>query len=186
MIEKLYNKYFQKSRSFLFPALGIKKTNDFIPAGTYISVKDKINPEDIKLICSFKIEDSPEFREFENTMLLSNPLFSEVIRINDYNLYVFDFQIYENDWFNFLLGKYSRFSSVLKRAIKNFYGESSQEYKYMDTYLFPDKYFTVYAKLLDVDVEELKKVGELCDPCDLDKETIKIPVEILEMLSKLN
>ena len=54
MIDKLYSKYFQKSRSFLYPVLGIKKKSSVIPSGTYVSIKDKIGPEDMKLICTFK------------------------------------------------------------------------------------------------------------------------------------
>jgi hypothetical protein len=82
------------------------------------------------------------------------------------------------------MGRYSKLSNVLKRAIKNYYGENSSEYKYIESYLFPDRYFENYAKLLDVEASVLKKVGELCDPCDLDKEKLKIPVDNLENLTK--
>ena len=117
-------------------------------------------------------------------MLLSNPLYHQVLNIQDYCLYVFDYQTYTEDWFNFLLGKYSKLSTVLKRAIKTYYGESSSEYRYIESYLYPDRYFELYAKLLDVDPKIIKKVGELCDPCDLEKEILKIPVADLEILSK--
>jgi hypothetical protein len=184
MIESLYTKYFQKSRSFLFPALGIKRTSNFIPTGVYLSIDDAIQPEDTKLICSYKNDTSEGFKKFEEQMLIGNPLFSHVINIGDYKLYVFDFDIYQADWFSFLLGKYSKLSPVLKRAIKSYYGDTSSEYKYIETYLYPDKYFDIYAKLLDVPVSTLKELGELCDPCDLEKETLKIPVEHLDMLKK--
>jgi hypothetical protein len=97
---------------------------------------------------------------------------------------VFDFHIYKNDWFNFILGKYSKLSNVLKRAIKNYYGDKSTEYKYIETFLYPEKYFSTYAKLLDVDVKLLEDTGELCDACDMEKENLKIPVEDLEILKK--
>jgi len=157
-----------------------------MPSGTYISITDKIEPEDIRLICIFQQTDIEEFKVFEEQMLLSNPLFVEKIPLKDYNLYVFDLEIYQADYFNFLLGKYSKLSAHLKRAIKNYYGEKSAEYKYIETYLHPEKYFEVYAKLLDIDVEILKKSGELCNPCDLDKETLKIPKEDLEILNKIS
>ena len=118
-------------------------------------------------------------------MLIGNPLFVEKIQIKDFNIYVFDLDIYQSDYFYFLLGKYSKLSNVLKRAIKNFYGEKSAEYKVLDTYLFPDKYFEGYAKLLDIDIDILKKTGELCDPCDIEKETLKIPVEDFELLKNI-
>ena len=184
MIESLYTKYFQKSRSFLFPALGIKRTSNFTPTGVYLSIDGVIQPEDAKLICSYKKDLSEGFKKFESQMLIGNPLFSHVINIEDYNLYVFDFEIYQQDWFSFLLGKYSKLSPVLKRAIKSYYGDTSSEYKYIETYLHPEKYFDVYAKLLDVPASTLKELGELCDPCDLEKETLKIPVKDLDMLKK--
>lgn len=186
MIDKLYGKYFQKSRSFLYPALGIKRTSSTLPSGTYISLYGMIEPEDVKLICTFQQTDSEEFKTFEEQMLLSNPLFVEKIPVKDYNLYVFDLEIYQSDYFNFILGKYSKLSPHLKRAIKNYYGEKSAEYKYIETYLYPDKYFETYARLLDIDVETLKASGELCDPFDLEKETLKIPKEDLEVLNKIS
>ena len=184
MIDKLYGKYFQKSRSFLYPMLGIRKGSYITPSGTYISLEGKIEPEDVKLICTFRNDESEGFKSFETQMLLTNPLFVEKIQIKDFNLYVFDLQIYQDDYFNFLLGKYSKFSNHLKKAIKNYYGEKSPEYQVIETYLYPDKYFETYASLLDVDIKLLKKTGELCNPCDLEKETLKIPVEDLESLSK--
>lgn len=182
MIDSLYGKYFQKSRSFLYPALGIKKDNTTNPTGTYISIDGKLGPEEMKLVCVYKADDSESFKEFENQMLLSNPLFREVMHIDNYRLYIFDFEMYKHDWFNFLMGKYSKLSPVLKKAIKHYYGENSSEYGYIDSYLNPDKYFAVYATLLDVDVSLLKNIGELCDPCDLDKETLKYPKKDLENL----
>ena len=186
MIEKLYSKYFQKSRSFLYPALGIKKNAQVSPMGTYICIKEKIEPEDIKFICTFKKDTSDTFIKFENQMLLSNPLFEQKIEAKDRNIYVFDFEIYKKDWFNFIMGKYSQLSPVLKRAIKSYYGENSSEYKFIETYLYPEKYFETYSKLLEIDVETLMNIGELCDPCDLEKETLKIPIENLESLEKTN
>lgn len=185
MIQKLYSKYFQKSKSFLYPALGIKKIGKTMPSGTYISLEGKIGAEEMKLICTFKNSEAEDFKVFEQQMLISNPLFVEKIQIKDYNIYIFDMEIYQNDWFNFILGKYSKLSNVLKKAIKTFYGDKSSEYKIIETYLFPNKYFEDYAELLEIDVETLEKIGELCDPCDLEKETLKIPEKDLELLNKM-
>jgi hypothetical protein len=184
MIDSLYTKYFQKSRCFLFPILGIKKSSNFSPSGIYISVEGVVQPEDLKLVCAYKTDVSEGFKIFEKTMLLDNPHFEKVLKIRDYNIYVFDFQKHSQDWFQFIMGKYSKLSSMTKRAIKTHYGENSSEYKYVDSWLYPEKYYDVYAKLLDVDVSTLKSIGELCDPCDLEKETLKIPVEDLEILQK--
>lgn len=184
MIKSLYSKYFQKSKSFLYPALGIKKTSRIQPSGVYMAIEGHVNPEDIKLVCTFDNIQSKEFQDFELNMLIENPLFDEKIESDGYNVYIFDFSIYKYDWFNFILGKYSKLSNVLKKAIKNYYGETSNEYQYMDTYLYPEEYFNNYSELLDVSVTSLKSIGELCDACDLEKETLIIPKEYLQELKK--
>jgi hypothetical protein len=185
MIESLYTKYFQKSRSFLYPALGIKRTAAFSPSGTYIALEGLVGPEEMKLVCTYREDQSEEFKSFEEEMLISNPLYFKTMQIQEYNLYLFDFSGYQNDWFNFIMGKYSKLSNPLRKAVKHYYGEASVEYKYMESYMQPEKYYDNYAKLLNVSAEVLKQVGELCDPCDLDKETLKIPVEVLENLKKV-
>jgi len=176
MIEKLYKKYFQKSKSFLYPSLGIKKGN-FTPINTYLSIEGLMNVEDVRLICCFKKLESVSFKKFEDTMLLGNPLFLSKINYEDFNIYVFTLEIYESDFFNVILGKYSSLSQMLKKAIKEYFGEKSLEYSYIETYLYPEKFYDKYSELLDVKVSTLKKIGELCDPADLEKETLKISKE---------
>lgn len=185
MIDKLYGKYFQKSKTFLFPALGIKKNVKFTPIDTYISLGSLITADEMKLIVSYKHIDSEEFQTFEKEELLSNPLFNQMILIEDYNLYVFDFDKYKQDWTNFLLGKYSKLSTVLKRAIKTYYGQTSTQYQYVDTYLYPAEYYELYAKLLGVELEIIEKAAELCDPVDLEKENLKISIKDLENSAKV-
>lgn len=184
MIDKIYGRYFQKSRSFLYPALGIKRGR-ILPSDTYISIKGLIGAEDMKLICLFKDVESESFKQFEDQMLISNPLFEEKKITSKGNVYIFNLEIYKNDYFYFLMGKYSQFSTILKRAIRLYYGEKTAEYKYIETYLYPEKFFELYAKLLDVDVETLKELGELCDTFDQEKETLEISTEDLEMLTKI-
>ena len=184
MIKRLYSKYFQKSKSFLYPALGIKKNDKFKPINTYLSIEGLIEPEDVKFICIFENKDTEAFKYFETKMLIENPLFYEKIEMEDYNIYVFDYEIYTNDWFNFILGKYSKLSNVLKRAIKTYYGEGSSEYEIIDSYLYPKEYYTLYSDLLNVDINSIKKIGELCDPCDIKKENLKISIEYLDKLKK--
>lgn len=181
MIDNLYTKYFQKSKSFLFPLLGIKKSSNFSPSGTYIALEGFVQAEDLKLVCAYKNDKSEGFKIFEQSILLNNPLFEKVLKIRDYNIYVFDLQNHSQDWFQFIMGKYSKLSAITKQAIKNYYGNSSSEYKYIDSWLYPEKYYEIYAKLLEVDIEILKTIGELCDPIDLEKENLKIPVENLEI-----
>lgn len=184
VIKSLYGKYFQKSKSFLYPALGIKKNSEFSPINTYMAINDVIELDDMKLVCIFELNHSEKFLEFERNMLIENPLFFQKIETEDSLIYIFDFEIYKADWFSFILGKYSKLSITLKRAIKAYYGPNSQEYGYMDSYLYPKEYFNEYAELLDVSVESLSKIGELCDACDMDKETLKIPEKYIASIKK--
>jgi hypothetical protein len=92
----------------------------------------------------------------------------------------FDFSDLGEDWFHFVNGKYSQISVNLKRKIIGFFDESTGNYIYVYSYLFPEKFFARYAELLDVPVELLKSVGELCSKPDLDKEKLVIVVPNLQ------
>lgn len=174
VITSLYGKYFQKSRAFLFPILGIKKTNKFLPMGTYISIDDEINTDEMKLICVYKYSDTQEYIDFEKELLLSNSYFERVIKFDIYRIYIFDLSLYEIDWFNFLGGKYSNLSKDLKNIIKKYYGENTMEYAYIKSFLYPQGYYEIYAELLDVRSSILINTKELCDPFNLSQETLKL------------
>lgn len=184
MIEKLYTKYFQKSKSFLFPMVGVRKTVAYPPVETYMALEGRVTPDDMVLVVLYKRNDSEGFIAFEKKMLTSNPMFLSKLQTETHVVYLFNFQMHQNDWFNFLLGKYSKLSASFKNAIKLYYGDNSKGYSYMESYLFPQKYFDKYSELLGVDVDILKAIGELCDGCDLEKETLKIPVEDFVVLNK--
>lgn len=183
MIKSLYDKYFQKSRTFLFPVLGIKKSSPYPPLETYLVWADRYGLEDRVLICKFKVEQSEAFQNFEQRMLRGNPLFKEQLYTKDgYGLYVFSMNAYPKDWDLFLEGRYSQLSPILKKAIKEYYGADSAEYEYIDTYLNPSKYFELYAKLLSVKKATLESVGELCNKYDVKKETLITSEKDLENL----
>jgi len=59
---------------------------------------------------------------------------------------------------------------------------NSGNYVYVDSYLFPEKYFQLYADLLDTSEELLRSVGELCSPPDLDKENLVAVLENKKIL----
>jgi hypothetical protein len=46
----LYSKYFQKSKVFIYPLLGIKRGNNVVPHETYISWNDTFAPEDMRSV----------------------------------------------------------------------------------------------------------------------------------------
>jgi len=70
-------------------------------------------------------------------------------------------------------------SPPVKRRILEFFKNNHSNYKYLDSYLNPEKYFNTYAELLKVPVEVLHEVGELCSPPDLKKETLKLTADEL-------
>lgn len=185
MITSLYNRYFQKSRSFLFPALGISKINT-PPTQTFLSLDDMIKPTDRKLVCLFEHSETLKYEEFENTLLYGNNLYcdSHVVP-GQSSLYIFNFDEHREDWDRFLKGQYSKFSPEFKLVIKNYYGESTPEYAYIDTYLFPEKYFDLYSTLLDVNLSIIKTTGELCNKYDEEKEKLILSTVNLESIVKI-
>ena len=102
----ILTKYFQKSEYFLFPVLSIPKNSGFKPIGTYIQWKEKdINEYSEVLIVAYKKDDSDTFKRFEKKYLLSNKLFKDFLECeDDINVYLFTFEQYRDDWFNFLEG----------------------------------------------------------------------------------
>lgn len=187
MIKTLYQDYFQKSKTFLFPALKIARNSSIQVSETFISWEGMYKPEDQKLIVLYDDVNTEAFQAFELKVLIAHPLYYTTHRLPDGNsaIYVYDYSILKKDWENFLTGKYSRLSKDLKQAILTYYGKNSHEYKYIASFLLPEDFFEVYSELLDVHVDLLKKVGELCDPYNVDKETCKISVEHLESSTQL-
>lgn len=180
MITSLYNRYFQKSRSFLFPALGITKLN-IAPLQTFIGLDEVIIPQDRKLICLFEHKETLKYEEFETSLLYGNPLYtSSEIYPGKPSIYIFDFAEHHQDWDLFLRGQYSKLSPEFKLVIKNYYGEKTAEYAYIDTYLYPEKYFDLYSDLLEVPRKLIIETGELCNMYDVEKETLIFSTNKLE------
>jgi len=187
-INDLYKRYFQKSIWFLYPNLGIKRNAVFRPINTYIVFNDEIRKEDEKLIVLHEDNDSDAFRQFEKNMLFKNKFFDNFKTcVDNKNAYIFTFQECEEDWCNFLSGKYSRLSNALKKRIELFVGRQTDEWDYINSFLNPDKHIDLYATFLaggEKDIREMQKilqeVGELCDPFNLEKESLKIELKETE------
>ena len=186
-ITDIYKGYFQKSRVFLYPILGISK-GSFDPIKTYISWEDEFNIGDIKLLCKYHNRDDMEFQIFEEKKLLGSPLFNDCRELEDDTmLYIFDLEDYTEDWLNFISGKYSQLGSDVKKAIRDHYGIKSPNYAFIGTYLYPEKHYDTYAKFLTVNPNDyqdmlklIESVGELCDKPNFKKEHLKINVKTLE------
>lgn len=171
----LYRKYFQKSFTFLFPLLEFKKKSKYKPEQTYLVWEGVYNKDARKLICVYKREDSEEWKAFEREELVTHKMLDYCLPVdNDCVVYVFDFNIYKDDYDNFLEGKYSKISNYAKQLLNKYYGIHTPEWVFIESYLFPESYFDKYAQILGVNVKELIKVGELCDKHDTEKETCTI------------
>lgn len=181
MITKLYSKYFQKSKIFLYPLLNIK--SDINVDGVYMGIKDLIPIEDMKIICSIKTEKSEKYEKIKK-ILQSNRSFVSVAECDGYDLYVFNLENYREDWENFVLGKYSKLSRNCKNAIKTQYQSDLKKYFIIESYIQPDKYFGVYAKLLDVPVNVIAEIGELCNPFDMEKEVLTLSPNYIKSVEK--
>jgi len=180
-INALYKDYFQKSRVFLYPLLGIRRGASVIPEITYISWEGNITPGDTKLITIYPKRADKEYLNFEKHVLVNHSRASDFIELNDKQLMItFDFSDIKEDWEHFLNGRYSQMNVKLKRSIRDFFDKNSANYVYIDSYLFPEKYFQLYADLLNVKLDLLKEVGELCSKPDLEKETLVAEVMNLE------
>ena len=186
VIDALYRKYFQKSKIFLYPLLDIKRGTSVVPSETYVSWTNTYTTEDMKLVCVYKSRTDSEYLNFEKQVLLKHNRISNYIKIDSENtVFIFDFSDLKNDWTYFITGKYSRMSPRIKNKIVDFFDKNSGNYEYVKSYLFPEKYYEDYAKILDCPIELLMSVQELCDKPNLDKEKLLIEVANLENIKIL-
>jgi hypothetical protein len=185
-LNSIYKRYFQKSKVFLYPLLGIKRGVSVVPVETYICWQGYYTSEDMKLICVYDIRKDDEYKFFEKNTLLSHNRLSDYVKIGSQAVLTFDFSDLSDDWSHFINGKYSKLNIKLKQKILDFFDKYSGNYAYMHSYLIPEKYFNNYAELLDVDAEILIQVGELCSKPDLDKETLVLEVANLGSIEENN
>ena len=178
-VKSIYTKYFQKSKVFLYPLLGFKRGIKVVPSETYLAWDPFYIPEDIKLICLYHPDNSDDYNKFEKEFLMKHNRMIDVKNISDNNkLFVFDFSDYKDDWNHFITGSYSKFSTKSKDRILKFFDRNSANYVYMKSYLYPEDYFNDYASCLNVDVDTLKLVGELCNKPDIEKETFTLKTHL--------
>jgi len=183
-LNALYRKYFQKSKIFLYPVLDIKKGTNIIPTQTYLSWKDRYDPEDMKLVCVYNTPNTPTFLHFEKEIILKHNRLCDFCKVDSTtSIYVFDFSDLKSDWNSLLKGAYSKFNEQIKRKILNYFKDNPANSVYISSYLYPEKYFFDYAKILDVTVLLLEEVGELCDKPNMTKEKLLIDVTNLESIT---
>jgi hypothetical protein len=181
MISELYKQPFQKSFAFLYPLLGFNKSRDIKPEKVYICFPSiNLTIHDRKLICLYKKENTEKWRNFEATKLITHKMLDFCVPIDDENvIYIFDLNHMSADFDAFLDGKYSKLSKNAKKMITDYYGIHTPEWVYIESFLFPSKYFKQYAKLLDISEEILREGGELCNKYNPKTETCKLFVNQL-------
>jgi hypothetical protein len=184
MIKNIPKEYFQKSKIFLYPILGIPRGNNFIPVNTYVAWNNKIVKEEFSFLCVYNIVDSQEYRDFELKYLFDNKRFKGFYYLEDNKgVYIFDFTDFTDDYLLFLGSNYSQMSNQIKNLIIKFFksGKVDNVNELVNSYLNPNNYYEQYSKYLKVDVSILKEVRELCPKMDLEKETLEASELILDL-----
>jgi hypothetical protein len=181
MIPEIYQQYFQKSFCFLYPFLGFHRTKDPKPDQTYLEWPDEcLTIDDKKLICVYKKDNTEKWNTFEKSKLITHRMLHSCVLVDDTTVvYIFDLNHMAADYEIFLNGKYSKLSANAKKMITDFYGIHTPEWVYIESFMFPAKYYKDYAKILKVDVDLLKEVGELCNKYNPNSEICKLMINQL-------
>jgi len=185
-LTSLYKEYIQKSRIFLYPILKIPRGVSVTPIQTYMEWEGKYKVSDCKLISVYHLRDDPDFKKFESKKLLQNAKFNNFFELEDSKgVYVFDYKDSKDDYLKIVNGKYSQLSDRYKHKILDFFKNHRAHHAYIESYLYPDKYFTMYSDLLNVSLEVIKEVGELCSKPNFNAESDGMTSEILDAEIKI-
>jgi hypothetical protein len=199
MIKQLYPTYFQKSRSFLYPMTGLRREAGFRPKNTYLRLNVNgellLSEKDRKLLVLYEAaagETDPSGWKDHQRQLLRHELLEHLLTLPDGRmLAIFDLFTRRTDLERFLAGKYSTFSERHRREISEYYGVHTPEWAYLDSYLYPEKHYGQYAKLLfDRELDQhhgeaiLRENVELCSRYDPALETffVELAPNVVEQL----
>ena len=175
VVKQVYKRYFQKSKSFLLPILGLKKDFKYAPIQSYMQWAGIYKLSDCNLILTYEKSDEPSWNKYLLNTIMANRMFNEYYDIDDETIAVsFDLYSISEDYQYVIDGKYSKLSKQTKSKIREYYGYNSPEWAYMESFLFPERYIPTYSKILDVEEEHIRFTGELCDLPNLNKETLKL------------
>ncbi len=186
----IYTDYFQKSKVFLYPLLGIGRKAKYVPRQTYICWDGFYSTEDCKLILEYKTKPSESFKKFASRFLDKHVMYEDSIQISDNSIiYIFDFtyihnKTYKSDYKKIVEGNYSKLSMTSKVLILDFFGDEDKAGEYINTFLSPGDSFEAYANFFDVEEAVLYNIGELCSKPDIEKETLVDNNYLLKQLLK--
>ena len=184
-MEEIHTSYFQKSKVFLYPLLKLKRGIAYVPRQTYVCWEHEYTIKDCKLLCEYHAKPTNAFITFSNNYLKGHKLFYKYVDLNENrHLFIFDLTPYKSDFNRFIGGRYSQFSLESKLEILDFFLSSQKMSNHMHDFLSPEFAHDKYARILGVDIKEIKEVYEVCSILDLNKETFQN--DNLEINSLLN
>ena len=185
-MSNVYTEYFQKSKVFLYPLLDLGRGIKYVPKETYCAWEDVYSTDDMMFLCVYKCKLTLDFKKFANRHLIAHPLFRDHISLaTNRQLFVFNFDKYSHDYKNFLKGKYSQYSINGKISILEFFETAEEEQvQYIQGFLQPDEVHEAYAIDLNVDIELLEDVYEVCSAPNMEKEILIDNNHILTQLLK--
>ena len=182
---KIYKDYFQKSKIFLYPLLEIQKGVKYVPINTYMAWEGQYSFEDSKLMCLYQQKSTKAFAKFEEFQLLNHKYLDDYRELDkDLHLYVFDLVNYKKDIQNVIKGSYSKMRKKTKTQILDFFGDIAPISEYIESYIYPEYYHEDYANELNVNLEDIERVWELCSKPDLEKENLKIKIKELNIIKE--
>ena len=170
----VYTDYFQKSKVFMYPLLGLKKGLTYVPRQTYIAWEDVYSTEDTMFVCLYRTPMSVKFRKFLDIYIESNKYYHETIELTDNkHLVVYDFSKLKFDYDNFISGKYSNISIDSKISILDYFNDDQKVSEYIHSFLSPQDSHDEYAEFFGISKDQIEDVHEICTPPDLIKETLE-------------
>lgn len=177
-LKYVYAGYFQKSKNFLLPILGMRKDELFTPAGSYLWWNGGESIDNHKLIVTYEDHDPLVFESFEKRQLLRNPYFESCYSVKGGKVYIFDISSHHETIEKFVQGKYSKLSEVVKKRILAYHEASMDKIPKPGRYIHMSLYPELYYELVEYELEThgLKEVGELMDIPDKEKETLTIEI----------
>ena len=171
----IYPHYFQKSTVFLYPLVQIPGFPCVKPLRTFLTDGDKVPLEEPSLLVLYKQEDTEHWRQFEYHSLENSYELKQMQELdNKMLLCTFDLSYNKADYRLFLQGLYSDFSRRAKTIILRHFIYEDPAMAHICSYLYPESFYALYAKILAMDEAQLRSSVELCTSYDLARETLDL------------
>lgn len=186
-VEILRKEYWSKSQAFLLPLTGISKTQKY-PVETYL-YWDDYSIDNYNLMVKFTYDDYDEFIKYCRKSIF--PIWDKhgyLVESYDFGketVFILDISQWDWDINQFLLGKYSKFSSEAKDIIEEYHifylkGKPQIEIE-IAAILDPTKKYDILDGLNSIEyasehyelpLPELQKIGEIGGIYNKEKETL--------------